>query len=187
MRLNQLLSTLLITILFTGCGEPKADISTPKTHSSGAITLDYPKNWKITEESITSEMHSFFIETNGNALVIFQSYPSEDADDLPAFSKSFSDAATETPVGKVAGATFAGAPDKDGYEWILEDYTINLLGESIPHRRRYGAKNIGDKRIFLIFQVASEDSAKVESGFQLIQKSLRGNQTAEQAAPSNGG
>ena len=179
MRLTQLLSTLLITTIFTGCGEPKADVSTPQTHSSGAITLDYPKNWKITEESITSGIHSFFIETNGNALVIFQSYPAEDADDLPVFSKSFSYAATETPVGKIAGATFAGLPNEDGFEWILEDFTINLLGESIPHRRLYGTKDVGGKRLFLILQVASEDSAKIESGFQLIRKSLRGKQTAE--------
>jgi hypothetical protein len=184
MRLTQLLSTLLITILFMGCGEPKADVSTPKTHSSGAITLDYPKNWKITEESITSGLHSFFIETNGNALVVFHSYPAEDADELPVFSKSFSDAATETPIGKIADATFATLPNEDGFDWILEDYTMNFLGESIPHRRLYGTKDIGGKRLFLILQVAAEASAKVESGFQLIRKSLRGRQTAK-AAPSN--
>ena len=180
MKLTHLLSTLLITALLAGCGEPKADLSTPKTHRSGAITLDYPKHWKITGESVTPEIHSFSIETNGNALVIFQSYPSKAADDLPTFSKSFSGAATGTPFGKIAGATFASVSEADGYEWIEENFTMSLLGESVPHRRLYGMKDIGGRRIFLIFQVASDDAEKVESGFHLIRKSLRSAQPAGQ-------
>lgn len=184
MKITHLLSTLLITALLTGCGEPEVDVSNPKTHRSGAVTLDYPKHWKITAESVTPGLHSFTIQTDGNALVIFHSYPSEAADDLPtfskSFSKSFSGAATVTPFGKIAGAPFASVPEADGFEWTEESFTISLLDESVPHRRLYGTKDIEGRRIFLILQVASADAAKVEPGFQLIRKSLRGNQNAEQ-------
>ena len=93
MKFLRLLSILVMGALLSGCGEPNADLSTPRTHQSGNISLAYPKNWKITEESITQEIHSFFIESSGNALVIFQSYPIEDAGNLTDFSKSFSDVA----------------------------------------------------------------------------------------------
>jgi hypothetical protein len=54
--------------LFTGCGETQADLSTPKTHKSGAVTFDYPKNWRITEDLVTPEIHYLFVETPGDAL-----------------------------------------------------------------------------------------------------------------------
>jgi hypothetical protein len=184
MKITLLLSALLITALLAGCGEPEADISNPKTHSSGAITLDYPKHWKISGESVTPAIHSFTIKTDGGALVIFQSYPSETADDLPTFSKSFSNSFSGHASGKqfwkIAGAPFASVPEADGFEWTEESFTISLFGESAPHRRLYGTKDIEGRRIFLIFQVASADAAKVEPGFQLIRKSLRGNQNVEQ-------
>jgi hypothetical protein len=78
-------------------------------------------------------------------------------------------------------------PNSDGYEWILENFTIDLLGESIPHRRLYGTKELGGRKIFLIFQVASEDYAKVESGFQLIWNTLSSVKKVEQVSGSNGG
>ncbi|MCX6856681.1 MAG: hypothetical protein NTV80_17460 [Verrucomicrobia bacterium] len=180
MRLLQLFTVLPLLVLVTGCGEPKADLSAPKTHRSGATTFDYPKNWKITEESIDPTIHSLFVETPGDALVIFQSFPIDGADSLSAFSKAFSDIAkTETPIGKIAGSTFTNMPKVDGYEWIEEVFDIKLLGESAPHRRIYCTKSIGDKQVFLIFQVSTEDYVKTEAGFKLISKSLRGLQTTE--------
>ena len=181
MRLLLLLLIVSLLGLFTGCGEPKADLSKSKMHRSGAITFKYPTNWRISEESVAPEIHYLFIETPGDAVVIFQSFPTAEADDLPAFSKAFSNsAATEMPIGKMVGTTFADMPEADGYEWIVENFNINLFGESVPHRRFYGTKVIGDRQIFLIFQVATEDCAKAEPGFHLIRNSLRSVQTAEQ-------
>lgn len=172
---------LLLPGLFAGCGEPQADISTPRTHRSGAITFDYPGNWKISDELVTPEIHSLFVETPGDAIVIFQSYPTEEAEDLPTFTKAFSSsAATGTPIGMIVGSTFSDITEADGYEWIVEDFNINLLGVSVPHRRLYGSKMIGERQAFLIFQVAIEDSAKAEAGFHLIRNSLRGVQPAEE-------
>ena len=187
MKPHLLLTAISFLSLFVGCGEPQADLSTPKTHKSGAITFDYPKNWKITEDSVTPEIHYLFVETPGDALVILQSYPTSDADTLAEFSEEFSESATtETPIGTIAKSTFAAIPDSDGYSWIEEDFAIDLLGESVPHRRLYGTRKIGGRQVFLIFQVATEDYSKAETGFQLIRDSLRSIQEAEQVSGGNG-
>lgn len=180
MALLRFLTLLSVLGLIVGCGEPHADLSSPKTHRSGDITFDYPNNWRITDDLVMPEVHLLFVETPGNALVILQSYPIGEADDLTAFSKDFAEtAATETPIGKMVGSTFAEMPDAGGYEWIAEDFNITVLGESVPHRRLYGTKKLGDRQAFLILQVATEDYQNAEAGFQLIRNSLRSNQKAE--------
>ena len=181
MRPFLLLAAPLFLGLFAGCGEPQADLSTPKIHQSGGISFEYPKNWRITEDSVTPEIHYLFVETPGDALVILQSYPTGEADDLTAFSKEFSESATtEAPIGKIAKSTFSNIPDAGGYGWIVEDFEINLLGESVPHRRLYGSKEIGERLVFLILQAATEDYSKAEAGFQLIRDTLRDIPKAEQ-------
>ena len=178
-----LLPALVFFGLLAGCGEPKADLSTPKTYQSGAITFDYPKNWVVAEESVTQEFHFLFVESPGDALVILQSYPTDGDDDLTAFSKDFSEsAAAEMPIGTIDKSKFADLPDAAGYSWIVEDFEIILLGESIPHQRFYGTKDIGGRQVFLVFQVATEDYSKVKAGFHLIRDSLRSTQTAEQGS-----
>lgn len=169
-----LLPALSLLCLWSGCSEPQADISAPKTHRSGNITFDYPKNWTITGESITPEIHYFLMETPGDALVVFHSLPADEAVDLAAFSKTFAEsAASETPIAKLVRTGFAVLPPAGGYDWIAEEFSVNLLGESVPHRRLYGAKKIGDRKVFLIFQVATEDQANTEPGFALFSETLR--------------
>jgi predicted Zn-dependent protease len=181
MKLFRVTIALALLGLFAGCGEPQVDLSTTKTHRSGAITFDYPKNWEISDDSLTPEIHYLFVETPGDALVVFQSYPIDEANGLTDFSKAFSkSAATETPIGKVEQSTFSAIPEASGYEWIEEEFSIKFLSESIPHRRLYGTKMIGDRQVFLILQVATEDYARAEPGFELIRNSLRSIQEAEQ-------
>jgi len=175
MKLLRILLSLPLLALVAGCGEPHADLKKPKSHRSGAITFDYPSNWNIAEELVLPEIHNLFVKTPGNALVILQSYPTDDADSLRGFSSAFSlSAADEAPFGKVAAATLSDLPGAHGYEWIMEEFKIDLLGESVPHRRLYGTKEIGDRKVFLIFQAATEDFSKAEPGFELIRNTLRG-------------
>ena len=173
MRQLPLLSILMCFCLLTGCGEPQADLLTPLTHKSGELVFDYPKNWAIAEDSLTPELHNLFIETPGDALVILQSFPSGGTPTLTTFSHEFSNSVViETFIGEFSTSTFSNIIDKDGCNIIEEDFNINLLGESIPHKRIYGTKEVGNRKIFLILQVAAEDYSKVEAGFQLIRDSL---------------
>ena len=175
MKLLWIFLLLPILLLIVGCGEPKADLSTPKTHRAGDLVFDYPRNWKIEEHVNSPELLSLFVETAGDALVILQAYPSDEAEDLAAFAHEFSKGtAEEISVAKIEGSTFAELPEAHGYQWLQEKFEIGLLGESVPHRRLYGARKIGSRQVFLILQVASGDYSKVKPGFDLIVKSLRG-------------
>ena len=173
-RLSFLLALPLLC-LFTGCGEPQADLSKPKTHQSGSVTFKYPKNWKVTDDTVTPDVHYIILETAGDAVVIFQSYPVDDAQALTDYAKAFAKkTVAELPIGEASKSTFKDLPEAHGYEWKGETYSLNLIGETVPFRRRYGTKTIGDKQVFLILQAATEDFSAVEKGFELVSESLKG-------------
>jgi hypothetical protein len=136
MNLLRLFFAIPLFFLLSGCGEPPADVTASKTYRSGGITFDYPKNWKIDEGSVSPEVHFVILGSPGNAVVILQSYPTEDADDLATFSKAFSSIVeAELPFGEVAQRKLVELPDAHGYQWMEEESEITLLGESVPHRR----------------------------------------------------
>ena len=173
MKLPLLFAALAFIGLLFGCGEKQPDLSNSKTHRSGDIAFDYPGNWKITEDSLTATIHNLFVETPGDAIVIIQSYPVGMAKELKALSKDFSEsAAHSTPLGSMEKSAFAELPKQWGYDWIAEDFDIVFLGESVPHKRLYGSKEVVDRQIFLILQVPEADYQKVEKGFHLIGNSL---------------
>lgn len=173
MRSPHLFLLLVFSTLLVGCGEPLPDISSPKTHRSGTITFDYPGNWKVVEDLVTPAVHSLFVETPGDTLVILQSYPVEDAVDLTSFSEAFSkNAMTDSSVVKMDSSVFASLPDASGYKWVREDFNVNLFSESVPHRRLYGIKVMGDRQMVFILQVPTEDYATADAGFQLIRDTL---------------
>jgi len=175
MKLPFLFSALPLIGLLYGCGEKQPDLSNSITHQLGEITFDYPGNWKVSEDSITATIHNLIIETPGDAIVIIQSYPLEMGIDLKALSREFSESASlDAPLVSINKAPFSGLRKKWGYDWISEDFEIVVLGESVPHKRIYGSKEVGDRRIFLILQVPAEDYQKVEKGFHLIVNSLSG-------------
>lgn len=174
---------LTLLALLTNCGEniqlggeEEADLSNPKTHRSGELSFAYPGNWEIGVDQVTTSFHNLFINTPGTGIVILQSYPIEFTDDLKTFAGEFSEsgAAFASALGSVKNSVLTELPSKGGYAWLREDFEIEvpLLPISVPHRRLYASKNVGERRIFLILQVAEEDYPKVGKGFGLIGDSL---------------
>jgi hypothetical protein len=174
---------LTLLALLTSCGEniplggeEEADLSNPKTHRSGELSFAYPGNWEIGVDQVTTSFHNLFINTPGTAIVILQTYPIEFADDLKTFAGEFSEsgAAFTSALGSVKNSVLTELPSKGGYAWLREDFEMEvaLLPISVPHRRLYASKDVGDRRIFLILQVAEEDYPKVGKGFGLIGDSL---------------
>jgi len=174
MRYFTALAFFSLVAFFSGCGEPKADISSPKSHRSGDLVFSYPKNWKIDEDMKLEGFQTIFIETPGEAIVILQSFPKEDSQELMDYAEEFSvGAASETPIGQIVDVKLTQGPQANGYEWVTESFKVNLLGESLSHQRVYGSKDIGEKRVVLIFQVASEDAGNVQAGFDLVRDTLQ--------------
>ncbi|MCG8526206.1 MAG: DUF4720 domain-containing protein [Opitutales bacterium] len=164
------LSFLLIILLFlSGCLEPRANISSPKSYSNLGIQFEYPKNWKITEDEQDDFVRYLFIESPGDAIVILQIYGKEDKLDLENFAHDFSDnAKNELPIGVFSDSTFEVTGD-----YLEEKFTISLLNESVPHRRKYALRDYNEQICFIVFQVAEEDLDKTNPGFDLIIKTLK--------------
>ena len=165
--------TLLILLLF-GCVEETADLTNPKEYNSNQIFFKYPKNWEISVDTSTTAIHNLFVETQGEAMVIYQSYPSDMADDLNTFSQTFSESAqTETPIGEISQSELKTIPEEAGFEGIEETFEISIFGVSVPHKRIFLSKKISDRQVFLIYQVAIEDHPKTYPGFNLIKETLK--------------
>ena len=178
-RLYAFSLTILISF-FVGCFDgdfdptEAADLTDPKEYNSNQIFFKYPKNWKISGDSFTPAIHNLFVETTGDALVIFQSYQSELAEDLETFSKSFSESPQmETPLGEISQSELKTIPKKGDFEGIQETFDISILGISVPHKRIFLSKKIAERQVFLIYQAAIEDNPQTELGFNLIRDTLK--------------
>lgn len=164
----------LFTLLLVGCGEQKADISSPHIYQSDLVEFGYPGNWEVADESALMGTRTVSIESPGDAIVIYQSYPRQGAQDLKAFASEFS-------FGKNRKATkgggdqspFSDNPSEHEYQWLKEDFEISVFDITVPHRRIIATRDLGEKRIFLTFQAATEDWENVLPGFELIWNSLR--------------
>jgi len=171
---HTLFLTLFLFSCLTGCVEEAADLSEPNSYGANQITFQYPKNWQITDDSFSPAVHNLFIQSNGEAIVIVQSYQSDIAEDLKTFSKNFSESAkSEIGLGEMSVSKLEAIPESSGFESMKEEWELTILGESVPFRRIYGRKKIADRQVFIIFQVAQEDYSKAVPGFHLIRDSLK--------------
>jgi len=171
---HTLFLTLFLFSCLTGCVEEAADLSEPNSYGANQITFQYPKNWQITDDSFSPAVHNLFIQSNGEAIVIVQSYQSDIAEDLKTFSKNFSESAkSEIGLGEMSVSKLEVIPESSGFESMKEEWELTILGESVPFQRIYGTKKIADRQVFIIFQVAQEDYSKAVPGFHLIRDSLK--------------
>lgn len=179
-KLSALCLTLLISF-WGGCYDETfnlteaADLTEPKEYNSNQISFKYPKNWEISADSNTTAFHNIYMQTQGEAIVIYQSYPSDVAESLTTFSKDFSKKMTQTeiPMGEISQSELKTIPKVAGFEGIEETFDISIIGISVPHKRIFLSKKIADRQVFLIFQAAIEDQPQTLSGFNLIRDTLK--------------
>ena len=179
-RLSALSLPLLISF-WGGCFEETfnlteaADLADPKEYNSNQIFFKYPKNWEISTDGFTTAFHNIYMQTQGEAMVIYQSYSSDVAENLTTFSKDFSEKMTQTeiPLGEISQSELKAIPMVAGFEGIEETFDISIIGISVPHKRIFLSKKIADRQVFLIYQAAIEDHPQTESGFKLIRDTLK--------------
>lgn len=171
MKTLQTISLLCILIIIAAC-EQNADTSKPLNYAKDTISFAYPENWTVTEDKQEDDVRYLFIETPGDAIVLVQIYPIQDAVSLKEYAEWFSkEVIKETPVAErsvgnfedinrtINGVTLTGMRQK---------FSITLLGIDVPHTAEYYRIEKGNKVAFLISQTASEDLAKVNGGFELL-------------------
>ena len=174
MTLPRALLLLNLAHFLAGCGEPAADIARPKLYEKDGLAFQHPGNWHIEEDQNLGGIRHVTIETSGDTLVIVQMCPPGLGMPLEDYTREFSKAAgAELPMGRVVGSKCTPLAQSDGFEGLQEDFTLQLLGEKVPHVRRYFSQDFGSRRCFLICQVAEEDLGKVEAGFKQVRASLK--------------
>ena len=140
MRCLRLIPLLLLSCL-TACFEEAADLTNPKVYDSNQIFFKYPANWEISQDTYTPAVHNLFVETPGDALVIFQSFSANLTNDLKIFSKSFRKVCRSKLRSVRYQIRFKIDSKEGGFEWIEEEFEISILGESIPHKDLQVQKN----------------------------------------------
>lgn len=174
MKFLRALLLLKICCLLAGCGEPAADVARPRQYEKEGLAFQHPGNWKIEEDQNLEGIRHLTIETSGDAIVIVQMFPPGMGLPLEDYAREFAKAAAEElPMGRVVGSKFTPLAKSDGFDGLQEDFTLQLLGEKVPHVRRYFSQDFGARHCFLICQVAEEDLGKVEAGFKQVAASLK--------------
>ena len=120
------LSLPLLISFWGGCFEETfdpteaADLTEPQEYNSNQIFFKYSKNWEISADSNTTAFHNIYIQTQGEAMVIYQSYPSDVAESLTTFSKDFSEKMTQAEIllGDISQSELKTIPKVAGFEGI---------------------------------------------------------------------
>jgi len=166
---------VILTILLlglVGC-ERAADITSPVKYEKDNISFSHPQNWKVTEDVAQQDVRYLFVESPGYAIFVVQIYAKHDAVSFSEFVEWFSSQSKEeTPIGNISESSFSYIEETTFSPSIREGFSITVLGQKIPHIRKYYVKESSKKVTFLVAQVAVEDLGKVEPGFNLILRSF---------------
>ena len=171
-----LLSFLILfcSSFFAGCGERSANVDAPQVYDRDGVRFDYPGNWDITADQQMEALRYVLVESPGNALVIMQIYPIEDALTLLEFAEGFAASMKEEiEMGQVGDSDFGSEVQSSKYSDIDETFSITLLNQKVPHQRKYRRFDYGNEICFLIFQSSEEDLGKTLQGYEQITSSFR--------------
>jgi hypothetical protein len=184
MKLLRAFLWLNVSCLLVGCGEPAADVTRPRLYEKEGLAFQHPGNWKIEEDQSLEGIRHLTIETSGDALVIVQMFPPGMGLPLEDYARAFAKAsAEELPMGRVVASKFTPLAKSDGFDSLQEDFKLQLLGEKVPHVRRYFSQDFGGRQCFIICQVAEEDLGMVEAGFKQVTTSLKVSPPPEAKVP----
>ena len=167
-----------VVVLLTawGCGERAANVQEPLDYRKAGLSFQYPGNWKVTQDMKALGTHHLTVDSPGNAIMIIHIFPvdGDESKKLKAYVDDFSDLAkAEAPAGSFGPSAFTDPVREGRYESITERFSVSVPGQAVPHVRTYRRAVVGEKVCFLIAQVAEEDLAKVQPGFEQICKSFR--------------
>ena len=146
------------------------DKPAPSQHyRDGGIAFDYPDGWSTHDRPHARRAHSLIVNTTRAALLVIDIKPPERALTLRAYADSFG-ALTRaaTPIGKMGASSFGNIQHIDGYELLVEHFTLTLLNVDVPHTRTYGRMTGPAGVCFLTAQTADNEKTLVSAGFEEI-------------------
>ncbi len=146
------------------------DKPAPSQHyREGGIAFDYPDGWTAHPRVHGRTTHSLIINSTRAALVIVDVKSPERALNLRAYADSFG-ALTRgaTPIGKMGASSFGNVQHIDGFDVLVEHFTLTLLNVDVPHTRTYGRMTGPAGVCFLTAQTADNEKALASPGFEEI-------------------
>lgn len=175
MKYSMLIIILIIALSLAGCNKA-ADISSPNHYNKHNIQLSYPGNWEITEEE-SDDNFTYLALEGGDAMFIIQVYAKEETVPLEEFVSIFSETTKEAlPFGDIVDISFSKTEKKimSGKRiGTKELFSVKLLGQKVPHIREYYAVDSGEKTLFIISHIPTENLPQAAPGFKLIQDTLK--------------
>jgi hypothetical protein len=109
------------------------------------------------------------LDTTADSLVIIELHESSNAQDFKEYANNFSKSAkSDMPIGEIVSKEFKYSDNE-----IIENLSIELLGEKVPHKRYYFKKSFNNKVSYITFQLPSSDESKVIKGYNLIKNSIQ--------------
>jgi hypothetical protein len=156
-------------LLAAACSLSDGKPAPSQHYREGGIAFDYPDGWSTSGRTSTHRTRSLIIKSTRAALVIVDVKPPERALDLRAYADSFGTLMrTATPIGKMGTSSFGNIQHIDGYELLVEHFTLSLLNVDVPHTRTYGRIPGPAGVCFLTAQTADNEKEMVSKGFEEI-------------------
>lgn len=163
----------------TACGEPVADVEQVRNYQRDGVRFSLPGNWSVTEDHSEPGFRLIFVESSGDAIAKIELYLRDDAFSLQDFVQlSKQSFAEQMPAGVVidgdkplaAVSKTKESEELNGYQY---EFDLEVLGLKVPHWQQFFEIHNAGETAYLVFQVATEDRAKAEAGFDLLLESLQ--------------
>lgn len=167
--LRRLFFHLVCAIFLAGCAR-QADVGNPVRFTEGALTFDYPRNWKITSNEPLGEGRLIMLEAPGSALLTITAFaPGADVS-LKDYGANLKENMADSTLGLLMSFKNQGVRQDD--EALELKFTVSVAGVHVPHTQEVTRHVFGNVTVFCMSQVADEDRQLVQAGFDLVRKSL---------------
>jgi len=164
----RIIKILLLSILFISCDEQVADISQPKVFNKNNFRFKYPNNWTVFSEMGIGTYTQVILHTSADSLVIIELHEASEDQDFKEYVENFSKSIQgDMSIGKIVSKGTKYSENE-----IIEDFSIEVLGTKVPHKRYYFKKLFNNKVSYILFQLPTDDESKVIKGYDLIKLSI---------------
>jgi hypothetical protein len=158
-------------------------------YTKDGVTFNHYSDWKVTADAaVEGDEGSRSIELEGprdsivsiimvppSSEITLEGYAAAVAQERSAGIKETLSIGPLTPVeialtGSTATSAQVGGRPAEGIE---QQFSINLLGQKVPHQARFFMLSNERAKVLFITQVATEDAAHVATGFATALRSFR--------------
>ncbi len=168
--MRRLFFYLVCAVFFTGCAR-QADTGNPVRFTEGALTFDYPGNWKVSTNDPLGEGRLVMLEEPGSALLTVTAFAPGMEVSLKDYGANLKENMTDSTLGLLMNIKSRGVRQEN--EALELKFTVSVAGVRVPHTQEVTRHVFGNVTVFCMSQVSDEDRHLVQAGFDLVRGSLQ--------------